>query len=115
MNPDEAPRIQGERLMNSAYSINSRNISEHLCTLAALLEAEALRAKAFGAANARELSRQAIEVRGMADQLWDADIALPLAVDACKTARPAGAVATQDVANSLEALCLGKRVAALAI
>ncbi len=96
-------------------TINSRNISEHLCTLASLLEAEALRAKAYGAANAKELSRQAIEVRGMADHLWDADIALPVAVNARQPARPACTTANRDAANSMEALGLGEHVAALAI
>ena len=95
-------------------SINSRTISEHLCTLATLLEAEALRAKAYGAANAKELSRQAIEVRGMADHLWDADIALPTAANARQPAKPARTAANRNAANSLEALCLGKRVADLA-
>ena len=96
-------------------SISSRNISEHLCTLATLLEAEALRAKAFGATNAKELSRQAIEVRGMADHLWNADIALPLAANARPPAKPACTPASRDAVNSLEALCLGKSVAALVI
>ena len=96
-------------------SINSRTISEHLCTLATLLEAEALRAKAYGAANAKELSRKATEVRGMADHLWDADIALPMAVNAQQPAGPACTAANRDAANSMEALGLGKHVAALAI
>ena len=94
-------------------SISSRNISEHLCTLATLLEAEALRAKAFGASNAKELSSQAVEVRGMADQLWDADIALPLIVSARKPAGPTGT--GRDATNSLERLNPGKRVMALVI
>jgi hypothetical protein len=93
-------------------SINSRKISEHLCTLATLLEAEALRAQAYGAANAKELSRQAIEVRGMAGQLWDADVALPLAT---KARQPATPLASRDAANTMEALGLGKHVAALAV
>ena len=90
-------------------SLNSRNISEHLCTLATLLEAEALRAKALGASNAKELSRQAIEVRCMADDLWDANIALPLAANArkppglgCTPCTPA----SREAANSLQALAL---------
>jgi hypothetical protein len=89
-------------------SISSRSISEHLCTLATLLEAEALRCTALGAPNAGELSRRASDVRSMADQLWDADLALPLA-------RQAGRTASRDAANSLEALGLGKSVAALVI
>ena len=87
-------------------SLNSRNISEHLCTLATLLEAEALRARALGATNAKELSRQAIEVRCIAGDLWDADIALPLAAN---THKPA----SREAANSLQALGLGKNVVAL--
>jgi hypothetical protein len=93
-------------------SINSRKISEHLCTLATLLEAEALRAQAYGAANAKELSRQAIEVRGMAGQLWDADIALPLAA---KARQPAATTSSRDAANTMEALGLSRHVAAMAV
>jgi hypothetical protein len=100
-------------------SISSRNISEHLCTLATLLEAEALRGKAFGAPNVKELSRQAIEVRSMADHLWDADIALPLAGKLRRQGSPvevpAPAPASRDAASSLEALGLGRSVAALVI
>jgi LmbE family N-acetylglucosaminyl deacetylase len=59
-------------------SISSRNIAEQLCTLATLLEAEALRCKAYGASNATEVSRQARAVRAMADQLWDANVAVPV-------------------------------------
>ena len=59
-------------------SISSRNIAEQLCTLATLLEAEALRCKAYGAPNAREVSRQARSVRAMADRLWEADVAVPV-------------------------------------
>jgi hypothetical protein len=99
-------------------SLNSRNISEHLCTLATLLEAEALRARALGAANAKQLSRQAIEVRCMSDDLWDADITLPLAANAGQPAGPActpGAPASPEAANSLQALGLVKNVVALVI
>jgi hypothetical protein len=59
-------------------SISSRHIAEQLCTLATLLEAEALRCKAYGAPNATEVSRQARAVRAMADQLWDANVAVPV-------------------------------------
>lgn len=59
-------------------SISSRNIAEQLCTLATLLEAEALRCKAYGAPHATEVSRQARAVRAMADQLWDANVAVPV-------------------------------------
>jgi hypothetical protein len=59
-------------------SISSRSIAEQLCTLATLLEAEALRCKAYGAPNARDVCRQAQAVRAMADQLWDANVAVPV-------------------------------------
>jgi hypothetical protein len=59
-------------------SISSRSIAEQLCTLATLLEAEALRCKAYGAPNARDVSRQARAVRSMADQLWEANVAVPV-------------------------------------
>ncbi|MFL6715227.1 MAG: hypothetical protein ACJ8G3_02575 [Burkholderiaceae bacterium] len=59
-------------------SISSRSIAEQLCTLATLLEAEALRCKAYGAPNARDVSRQAGAVRAMADQLWNANVAVPV-------------------------------------
>lgn len=62
--------------MNSI--ISSRNIAEHLSTLAMLLEAESLRCKAYGAPHARDISRQAQEVRAMADQLWNADVTVML-------------------------------------
>jgi len=67
-------------------SINTRHIAEHLCTLASLLEAEALRSKAFGAPHAKDISRQALEVRTMANQLWDADLMLPLPPAAARKA-----------------------------
>jgi len=85
-------------------SISSRSISEHLCTLASLLDAEALRCDALGAPNAKELSRRARDVRSMADRLWEADVDLPLATQA-------GRAAERDAAHSLEALGLGKRLA----
>ena len=96
-------------------SISSRSISEHLCMLATLLEAEAMRSKAFGAPNAKDLSRQAIEVRSMADRLWDADMALPLPGKARRHSGPTPAPASRDAAGSLEALGLGRSVAALVI
>lgn len=94
-------------------SISSRTISEHLCTLATLLEAEALRAKAFGAANARELSRQSGEVRTMANQLWDANLAVPLTGRIRAEAR--GISARPDAVADLEALGLARSVAAMVI
>jgi hypothetical protein len=92
-------------------NMNSRNIAQHLCTFATLLEAEALRCTALGAPNAKELSRRAIEVRGMAEHLWDADVALPVAGNAGKPAAPAAQ--KRDAAHSLQALGIGRSVAAL--
>jgi len=79
-------------------SVNTRNIAEHLCTLASLLEAEALRSKAFGAPHAKDLSRQALEVRTMANRLWDANLALPLPPSAaCRAERHKhGAISRDD-------------------
>lgn len=94
-------------------NISSRSVSEHLSTLATLLEAEALRCKALGAPNAKELSRRATEVRCMAEQLWDADIALPLAGEGRGHAGHARRPASRGAANSLEALGLAKNIAAL--
>lgn len=65
-------------------SISSRNIAEQLCTLATLLEAEALRCKAYGAPNARDVSRQARAVRAMADQLWEANVPVPVGRQAAR-------------------------------
>jgi len=96
-------------------SLSSRNISEHLCTLATLLEAEAMRCKALGAPNAAELSRRANEVRSMAEQLWDADIAVPLAGKVRSHSGHPRRPASRNAAGSLEALGLGKSVAALVI
>ena len=64
--------------ISSISSISSRHIAEQLGTLATLLEAEALRCKAYGAPHATEVSRQARSVRAMADQLWDANVAVPV-------------------------------------
>ena len=94
-------------------SMSSRSISEHLCTLATLLEAEALRCTALGAPNAKELSRRSVEVRSMAEQLWNADLMLPLLGNAGKAVE--SAMPAADAANSLRALGIGKSVAALVI
>jgi hypothetical protein len=79
-------------------SVNTRHIAEHLCTLASLLEAEALRSKAFGAPNAKDISRQAQEVRTMANQLWDADIMLPLAPSPMRKVHHGGRTAARTTA-----------------
>jgi hypothetical protein len=79
-------------------SVNTRHIAEHLCTLASLLEAEALRSKAFGAPHAKDISRHALEVRTMANQLWDADIMLPLAPSPMHKAHHVGRIAAAAAA-----------------
>jgi len=56
-----------------ADKLSSRIIAEHLCTLASLLEAEAIRANALGVRLDKNLSREAREVRAMADKLWEAN------------------------------------------
>ena len=70
-------------------SISSRSIAEQLCTLATLLEAEALRCKAYGAPNAKEVGRQARDVRAMADQLWDANVAVSVGRQPAQRNQPA--------------------------
>jgi hypothetical protein len=79
-------------------SVNTRHIAEHLCTLASLLEAEALRSKAFGAPHAKDISRQALEVRAMANQLWDADIMLPIVPSPTRQAHHGGRTAARNTA-----------------
>jgi hypothetical protein len=79
-------------------SLSTRHIAEHLCTLASLLEAEALRSKAFGAPHAKDICRQALEVRTMANQLWDADVMLPLAPSSMRHAHHDGRVAGSNTA-----------------
>ena len=96
-------------------SIRSRIISEHLCTLATLLEAEAMRCKAYGAPNTRELSRQASEVRRMAEQLWDADVVVTAPGTMRRPVGRVGTPANRDTAGSLEAMGLAGHVAALAM
>ena len=63
-----------------ANIIGSRHIAEHLCAFATLLEAEAMRASTLGIRLNKDLAREAAEVRGMADRLWEADA--PIVVDA---------------------------------
>lgn len=73
--------------------LSTRHIAEHLCTLATLLEAEALRAGAFDLEPAPRLQRKAREVRSLADQLWKADSVLDI------TAQPACSAETKVVPN----------------
>lgn len=56
--------------------IRSRSIAEHLCTLASLLEAEAMKAGALGIALEKNLRGEARKVRAMAEQLWEVDSAI---------------------------------------
>ena len=58
--------------------LHSRSLAEHLSTFASLLEAEAIRANALGLKGSKNLSREAMDVRRMANQLWDADTAIAL-------------------------------------
>lgn len=60
-------------------TLNSRCIAEHLCMLASLLAAEAMRANTLGLKEHKNIMRQAEDVRRMANQLWDANI--PIALD----------------------------------
>lgn len=60
--------------------IGSRKIAEHLCTFARLLEVEAVRASTLGIKMDKDLGREAREVRGIANQLWEANI--PISLDA---------------------------------
>ena len=53
--------------------IRSRSIAEHLCTLASLLEAEALKAGVLGMHVEKNLRGEARSVRAMAEQLWKID------------------------------------------
>jgi hypothetical protein len=56
--------------------LNSRSVAEHLYTLASLLEAEALRMNALRSRSGPKLSKEARDVRLMANQLWEADTAI---------------------------------------
>lgn len=60
-------------------TLHTRGIAEHLCMLASLLEAEAMRANTLGLKGNRDIARQAHEVRQMANQLWEANS--PIVVD----------------------------------
>jgi hypothetical protein len=71
--------------------IESRQIAEHLSTLASLLEAEAIRINTLGIFARKDLAREAKAVRALATRLWDADMRIALdaadeAVDAAQEA-----------------------------
>lgn len=59
-------------------TIGSRKIAEHLCTFARLLEVEAVRASTLGIKMDKDLGREAREVRGIANQLWEANTSIAL-------------------------------------
>lgn len=54
-------------------SLRTRSIAEHLCTLASLLEAEAIKAGVLGVHVEKSLHSEACKVRAMAEQLWQVD------------------------------------------
>lgn len=59
-------------------SLSTRSIAEHFCTLATLLEAEALRLDAIRLQSTRDLYQEAVELRSLADRLWKLDTTLTL-------------------------------------
>jgi hypothetical protein len=76
-------------------TLHSRSIAAHLSTFASLLEAEAIRANTLGLKGVRDLTREAMEVRHMANQLWDADTAIAVC-------RPPALIARRIIANDLQ-------------
>jgi hypothetical protein len=58
--------------------ISTRTLSEHLCTLATVLEAEALRAQALKLRTGQNLSAEASELRILADRLWQKNAVIEL-------------------------------------
>jgi hypothetical protein len=58
--------------------IASRQIAEHLCTLASLLEAEAIRVNTLGIFTRKNLTQEAQAVRALATRLWQADVDIDL-------------------------------------
>lgn len=58
--------------------IASRQIAEHLSTLASLLEAEAIRINTLGITTKRSLALEARAVRALATRLWEADTRIML-------------------------------------
>ncbi|WP_194726565.1 hypothetical protein [Noviherbaspirillum malthae] len=74
--------------------IRSRSIAEHLCTLASLLEAEALKAGVLGVPVEKNLRSEARKVRAMAEQLWEVDSAIDV------SAAPDTAVARTGAAGT---------------
>ncbi|WP_334187449.1 hypothetical protein [Noviherbaspirillum sp.] len=58
--------------------ISTRTLSEHLCTLATVLEAEALRAQALKLRPGQNLSAEAAQLRILADRLWQKNAVIEL-------------------------------------
>jgi hypothetical protein len=58
--------------------IDTRQIAEHLTTLASLLEAEAIRMNTLGIVTKKSLALEARAVRALATRLWDADMHIAL-------------------------------------
>lgn len=86
-----------------ADTVNSRTIAEHLCTLASLLEAEAIRANTLGMRLDKDLLREAREVRAVADQLWESNTAITLDPDRDCAGRTGAAEATAATSNRIVA------------
>jgi hypothetical protein len=77
--PSWAPeRHQPVTEENMANEIASRQIAEHLCTLASLLEAEAIRVNTLGIFTRKNLAQEAGAVRALATRLWEADVEIDL-------------------------------------
>lgn len=74
--------------------IDTRQIAEHLSTLASLLEAEAIRVHTLGIVTRKSLALEAQSVRALATRLWDADMRIALAApDAAAPAEMPGKLA----------------------
>jgi hypothetical protein len=58
--------------------IHSRSVAEHLCTLATLLEAEAMKATALGIHPEKRLGSEARHIRELSNRLWEANTMIRL-------------------------------------
>ncbi|HEV2610173.1 MAG TPA: hypothetical protein VGU61_07890 [Noviherbaspirillum sp.] len=58
--------------------VSTRTLSEHLCTLATVLESEALRAQALKLRPSQNLFAEASQLRILADQLWQKNSVIEL-------------------------------------
>lgn len=83
-----------KRRKKTMATLHSRSLAEHLNTFASLLEAEAIRANSLGLKGSKDLAREAMDVRRMANQLWEADTLIALQ-------RPERIVAEQLAVNGL--------------